>query len=130
MNDPTKKRPWFQYHLSTAVVLMFVAAGLLWLNVRGGAEYGSLSQHDGYQYLGWPAPLFVRAITITGGKHDEPASERPFRVDQHDYVFISNSEWQFHWLNILALDVISNVGLLILTGMSLEMWIRFRERMS
>jgi hypothetical protein len=28
------KRPWFQFHLSTAVVLMFVAAGLLWLNVH------------------------------------------------------------------------------------------------
>jgi hypothetical protein len=27
-----KKRPWFQFHLSTAVLLMFVASGLLWLN--------------------------------------------------------------------------------------------------
>ncbi|MCY3020742.1 MAG: hypothetical protein NTW87_17125 [Planctomycetota bacterium] len=29
-----KKRPWFQFHLSTAIILMFVAGGLLWANVR------------------------------------------------------------------------------------------------
>ncbi|MCY3018878.1 MAG: hypothetical protein NTW87_07610 [Planctomycetota bacterium] len=34
MSDAPKKRPWLQFHLSTAVVLMFVAAGLLWLNMR------------------------------------------------------------------------------------------------
>ena len=26
------KRPWFQIHLSTAIVLMFVASGLMWAN--------------------------------------------------------------------------------------------------
>ncbi|MCY3020969.1 MAG: hypothetical protein NTW87_18285 [Planctomycetota bacterium] len=34
MNDAPKKRPWLQFHLSTAIVLMFVASGLLALNVR------------------------------------------------------------------------------------------------
>ena len=29
MNEP-KRRRWFQLHLSTVVVLSFVAAGLLW----------------------------------------------------------------------------------------------------
>lgn len=33
MDEKPRKRPWFQFHLSTAVVLMFVAAGLLWLNM-------------------------------------------------------------------------------------------------
>src|SRR5438445_5917 len=28
------KRRWFQFHLSTAVVLMFVAGGLMWANTR------------------------------------------------------------------------------------------------
>ncbi|HEY3323514.1 MAG TPA: hypothetical protein VGP72_23880 [Planctomycetota bacterium] len=32
MSDP-KKRRLFQIHLSTCIVLMFVAGGLLWLNV-------------------------------------------------------------------------------------------------
>ncbi len=38
MPAPTQATParrrWFQFHLSTAIVLMFVAAGLLWINVR------------------------------------------------------------------------------------------------
>ena len=34
MSDAPKKRPFFQIHLSTAIVLMFVAGGFLWLNVK------------------------------------------------------------------------------------------------
>jgi len=33
MTDAPKKRPWFQIHLSTSIVLMFVAGGLVWANV-------------------------------------------------------------------------------------------------
>lgn len=32
MNDKAR-RPWFQIHLSTTIVLMFVAGGLLWVNI-------------------------------------------------------------------------------------------------
>jgi hypothetical protein len=35
------KRRWFQIHLSTAFILCFVAAGLLWINMESG-------------WLGWP----------------------------------------------------------------------------
>ncbi|MCY3023597.1 MAG: hypothetical protein NTW87_31845 [Planctomycetota bacterium] len=34
MTDPPKKRPWFQFSLGTTIVLVFVAAGLLWLNLH------------------------------------------------------------------------------------------------
>jgi len=34
MPDAPKKRPWFQIHLSTVVILMFVAAGLVGSNCR------------------------------------------------------------------------------------------------
>ncbi|MCY3024200.1 MAG: hypothetical protein NTW87_34930 [Planctomycetota bacterium] len=34
MTDAPKKRPFFQFHLSTAVVLVFAAAGLLWANMH------------------------------------------------------------------------------------------------
>jgi len=34
MTDP-KPRPWFRFHLSTAIVLMFVAGVLVWANVTG-----------------------------------------------------------------------------------------------
>ena len=33
MDEKPKKRPWFQYHLSTAIVLQFEAGGLLWANM-------------------------------------------------------------------------------------------------
>jgi hypothetical protein len=33
MNDQPKRRPLFQFHLSTAIVLMFVAGMLLWANM-------------------------------------------------------------------------------------------------
>jgi hypothetical protein len=32
--QPVMKRPWFQFHLSTAIVLVFVAGGLIWANMR------------------------------------------------------------------------------------------------
>jgi hypothetical protein len=47
-----QERPWFQFHLSTAVVLMFVAAGLLWLNVAGESHPGGSSGE--WTELGWP----------------------------------------------------------------------------
>jgi hypothetical protein len=33
MDHSTTKRPWFQFHLSTAIILMFVASGLLGANL-------------------------------------------------------------------------------------------------
>ena len=36
MIEQAKKRPLFQIHLSTAVVLMFVAGGLIWANTTPG----------------------------------------------------------------------------------------------
>ena len=36
MSTPVpNQRQWLQVHLSTAVVLMFAAGGLIWANVRG-----------------------------------------------------------------------------------------------
>jgi hypothetical protein len=63
MSEQPKKRPWLQFHLSTAVVLMFVAAGLLWANMRGeeketveGYRVGSTDYIEFvyYEVRGWP----------------------------------------------------------------------------
>jgi len=53
-----KKRPWFQFHLSTAIVLMFVAAGLLWLNLRDPVLTSKNCYGDGWYIWdrGWPLP--------------------------------------------------------------------------
>ena len=72
MDAKPKKRPWFQFHLSTAVVLMFVASGLLWSNLRftefevesgfpGSDSYGT-NTYGGY---GWPMPFYVRHECFT-----------------------------------------------------------------
>ncbi len=60
MTEP-KKRGLFQIHLSTAIVLMFVAGGLLWANF--------IPRHDGTGLVkGWPYPVLYdcggRALTF------------------------------------------------------------------
>lgn len=70
MNDaPPKKRPWFQLHLSTCIVLMFVAGMLIWLNVTPRErslvwilENGRMERFmddrsglEGWTGRGWPA---------------------------------------------------------------------------
>jgi len=43
MSTPVSpRRKWLQVHLSTAVILMFVAGGLIWANQEG--QFGPLSQ--------------------------------------------------------------------------------------
>jgi hypothetical protein len=68
------RRPWFQFHLSTAMILMFVAAGLLWANMRvrvrsvvlpdtqwfgGKAERGPFTGFRGHRFcrFGWPCDI-------------------------------------------------------------------------
>jgi hypothetical protein len=61
--DSGCQRPWFQFHLITAFVLMFAASGLLWANITlrdaviattGGCDSSEV-RTKGY---GWP--LFVQ----------------------------------------------------------------------
>ena len=62
-------RRWFQLHLSTGIVLMFVAGGLMWLNnVPGMIEQHSLTVILGYEHkgasrkkleaVGWPWKIY------------------------------------------------------------------------
>jgi hypothetical protein len=62
--EPTpNRRPWFQLHLSTCVVLMFVAGALVWANARSclTVEYGydwsgGTTAFRVYR-IGWPVTL-------------------------------------------------------------------------
>jgi len=54
------KRRWFQIHLSTAVVLMFVAGGLLWANMMPRWRYMDQGFSEPYFFndgYGWPFHL-------------------------------------------------------------------------
>ena len=59
--DAPRKRPWFQIHLSTAVVLMVVAGGLVWANVALKSIYGI------YDSYGWPFDAFYARSNRSGG---------------------------------------------------------------
>lgn len=52
---PSRKRPWFQLHLSTCVVLMVIAGVLVWVNSikRALGLYGGNDMTDLFGY-GWP----------------------------------------------------------------------------
>jgi hypothetical protein len=50
MNDQ-KKRPWFQFHLSTLIMVTFVAGGLIWANVR---VWKPSDTPDNWKMIGWP----------------------------------------------------------------------------
>jgi len=59
-----KKRPWFQIHLSTAILLMLVAGALMWANIKGRekviryADVGEVAESDHhYSEYGWPFKL-------------------------------------------------------------------------
>jgi hypothetical protein len=52
-------RKWFQIHLSTAIVLMVLAGGMVWLNVSWQQSV-LFDSHGGHQYAyGWPVHCFV-----------------------------------------------------------------------
>ncbi|MCK6472592.1 MAG: hypothetical protein L6R28_12680 [Planctomycetes bacterium] len=53
---PPKKRPWFQLHLSTCVVLMFIAGALVGINI---GTYHSIGRYEVY---GFPQDAWIPDI--------------------------------------------------------------------
>ena len=50
------KRPWFRFHLLTAVLMMFAAGALMWANSIG-RNYGTRPDGSAAISFGWPAPF-------------------------------------------------------------------------
>jgi hypothetical protein len=145
MNDAPEKRPWFQYHLSTAIVLMFVTGGLMWPNlqqqvqaevfVSGPASYQVIRTES----FGWPFRFrcdFRQLGTITaaeaddvfrGGTFSAANGERLQVVETHIYMYSSG------WLipiggGAFLVDMALALGTLALIAIMLEWHIRRRER--
>lgn len=116
MSDaPAKKRPWFQLHLSTCVVLMVVAGVLVWQNViisriscGRGPDFSGTSTGNGF-------PL----ICYESG---------------HELSRLSNTEqWidkSFHRWRVgpLVLNTLVGLAILVASACACEYLIRRRER--
>jgi hypothetical protein len=123
MSEQPKKRPWLQFSLATAIVMMFVASGLLWLNLRPLLTYprGSVTSWEDFpvqqlallnwqanQHLGWPTTAYDWIL------------QRPF-------VNVDIYAPQLHPLG-LTCDIASAVLILLLVAFLCEWLIRRRER--
>ena len=69
MSETVKKRAWFQIHLSTTIVLMFVAAGIMWLNLVPREDTKNtlplLLARIRVTTKGWPKPVIHRTEHYT-----------------------------------------------------------------
>jgi hypothetical protein len=116
MTDAPKKRPWLQFHLSTAVVLMFVAGGLLWANsVPEHRDWSDSLYENSVTTYGWPRSVWVRHVDHL------PRSPiaSPFRPDP-----VSQS-WS---VSGVVVDAVVALTLTVVTGLFLECLIRRKER--
>ena len=66
------KRPWFRYHLLTAVLMMIAASGMVWTNMRGyESDFeifipSTVTAADPIQVLcyGWPVRCCVAQVGV------------------------------------------------------------------
>ena len=109
--QPAKKRRWLQYHLSTAIVMMFVAGGLLGMQFwpRSDRCFGGCLSYLGafnVESYGWPLPVLWCF------------SEHRDLMDRHS-----------HWTNTMAVaNVIFGALLVLAAAFICEWFIRRRER--
>lgn len=99
------KRRWFQIHLSTAMVLMLCAGGLLWLNVRTNGWL-----------RGWPCTWGYRLMYL-----DSEEAAIAWKAG-HEL----SSEWQTNTY-YLTVNVAVAVAFLIVIAALLEFLLRRRE---
>lgn len=110
---PPKKRPWFQLHLSTCVVLMVVAGALMWANLDWKYFGGNMSSSE---YLrGWPKYMQGKSV---------PAVPK-FRMDDHEWPFQYNADMN---LEGVAFNLFVALTILGATALACEFPIRRRER--
>ena len=132
MSDAAKKRPWFQYHLSTAVVLMFVAGGLMWANmtperkVYDQVEYCIAPGATSAQYTGrtratayvWGWPYEACSKTLAGEEMRagdavwRPTEPQPFEIRGKPFAY----------------NIIVAMSIVVAAALLLEWLIRRRER--
>jgi hypothetical protein len=145
MKPAPQRRPWFQVHLSTCVVLMFVASGLLWANVRVrevgqvtvtfDSEKGSSDLMITVNGRGWPLvfdELSERNQEWTEGNQLRQATSMTVWDSSENLVLDSDEENVMRLTRsapwALVLDVLVALAVLALVGFLCERPIRRRQR--
>ena len=106
------KSPRLQLHFSTCIVLMFVAGGLLWANVRPQSIEVELSNDVPLN----PDPLVIGIV-------------RGWPTTFHvEYLFADSNYGYLPWNRThLLINIITNLAILAVTAFACEWRIRRRE---
>ena len=125
--DPPKKRRWFRIHLSTAVVLMLVATGLVWANVRSSPKSkAKFAVQRFFQIIpeprtrGWPWQYQTF--------YDDPDTQATFYDIVQEGQGLIQIEATAINLKLLLLDILAVIAILAATAFASESLIRRRSR--
>jgi hypothetical protein len=114
----TRRRRWFQLHLSTVVVLTVIAGGFVGLNTRcRHSMYGSMSGSHGEAFYGWPVQCVCRTYRLKPG---DTATPIQMREDGGTLEFSFSPSG-------IAINVGCLIAMVAAVGLSLEFWIRRRN---
>ena len=119
------KRGWFQIHLSTAIMLMFVACGLTWVNAAKSV-YSEWSRTfppaSAKTYIyGFPLWYFSKCVVTNADGHEEVLIPDPYK----DYV-IAVPDVSLRY-GPLTVDILFGLLVLGMFAAMLEWLIRRRE---
>ena len=84
MTDAQKKRPWFQYCLSTLLVLMFAAASLFGLNAH---RHYIIEDMRAVEQVGWPVVAYEREFSHLPERLFPKAESRRLRRHEATEIF-------------------------------------------
>lgn len=115
MTEPPKRRPWFQLHLSTCMVLMVESAALTGLNV---VETKLPNEWSGGTY-GWPSVAYSRIATENFLGFGEILGEPSFEEMMYAKQWIGSG---------VALNLAVALLILAASAQVSESFIRRRER--
>ncbi|HEY3321379.1 MAG TPA: hypothetical protein VGP72_12985 [Planctomycetota bacterium] len=143
MTDQPKRRPLFQLHLSTCIVLMFVAGALMWANMRRsprqlGLEMTNLSggtcSFGSIRSYGWPFTALQREQILNGEFDDFIQIIRRFTLDDEEGVSQilhslkespHHQEARNHWFpKGILLNALTAIGTLFFSAVAFEWFLR------
>jgi hypothetical protein len=127
------RRPWFQIHLSTAIVLMFVAGGLMFANF--GARITKPTSNFKMEF-GWPCIVWTRFEIRDLLSFEHREDEYRIRVEGGDEIVVPQEDME-HFdsrgissgprIKSLAINLATALAILASIAFGCEWHIRRRE---